>query len=227
MAKEEFKVRLDEMKLNDDYAEYKVKGGSPRWQLANEVLYKMCEDNMLHEDADVIASKVFLIGRSYAVAVERQHRGEPKGDSYYYEEVVPELKSLELDKAIAEINSKSNIEDSLEPIFKIHNELSNFGTKAENGEEGDARRPSFASKYLHFHCRDKVFIYDERARKAIARYVISGNYKQFNGYDNRDYQIFVYRARAVLKKLLEKDSNMGPRELDDFLLWVEENKVQK
>ena len=147
-------VKLNTELLKEDYDEYK-KVFKPRWKLANDILYKMCKDNMLHVDDDVIASKVFLIGRSYAAAVERQHKGEPKGDIYYYEKVVPEIKALDiaggLDKCIAEINGKSGFEDSLETIFKVHDALSHLGRKCENGEEPDERRPSFASKYLHFH----------------------------------------------------------------------------
>ena len=64
----------DEKALLNNYREFveqsKVKG--PRWAFGNEVLYRMCRESPLHEDPDVVVGKVWLIGRSYAAAIERR-----------------------------------------------------------------------------------------------------------------------------------------------------------
>lgn len=206
----------------NEYVQYR-KEVQPRWVYANEILYKMCTDNMTHEDDDIIASKVLLIGRSYAAAVERQHKGKPKGDEYYYDVFVPELKSLRIDESIASINRQFDIRESQTEIFKLHNAISHLGF---NGKDGDDRRQSFASKYLHFHCKDNVFIYDERARRAVSRYIKSVDDKLDEDLDNKDYQAFVYKVLDLQKKLLKIDAkwDLSPRAMDDFLLWVAEKK---
>ncbi len=204
--------------LKADYCEY-TKESKQRWKLANCILYKMCEDNPLHEDDDIISSKVLLIGRAYAAAVERQHKGIPTGDKYYYEKVAPKIKGLNIDESIAEINSGVSIKDSKNLIIKLHSVLSGFG-----GDDEKART-SFASKYLHFHCPDKFFIYDERVKKVISRYVKRIECEFVDTCKNKDYQIFFNKALAIQDLIIEMNYSCSPRKLDDFLLWVFENKV--
>ena len=45
---------------------------SSKWAYANSILYEMCSKTPLHNDADVIVGKIWLIGRSYAAAIERR-----------------------------------------------------------------------------------------------------------------------------------------------------------
>ena len=210
--------KIDLEILKGDYCEY-TKEAKQRWKLANDVLYNMCEEYPLHEDDDVIASKVLLIGRSYAAAVERQHTGNPRGDRYYYEIVAPSIKKINIDESIAEIKRSKSIIDCKNTIIKLHDVLSRFGGEREKV------RTSFASKYLHFHCRDKVFIYDERARRAIARYLTRVDYEFENTCKNKEYQIYFNKALALQEQIMSMNYSCDPRELDDFLLWVLENKV--
>jgi len=39
--------------------------------LGNTVLYDLCKSYPRHDEEDVIASKIWLIGRAYAAAIER------------------------------------------------------------------------------------------------------------------------------------------------------------
>ncbi|AJH77677.1 hypothetical protein [Heyndrickxia coagulans] len=42
------------------------------WSFGNEILYEMCRKNPDHNKADVIVGKIWLIGRSYAAAIENR-----------------------------------------------------------------------------------------------------------------------------------------------------------
>ena len=48
------------------------------WNLGNEMLYQLCRDYPDHKAPEVITAKVWLIGRSYAAAIER-------GDAHCFE----------------------------------------------------------------------------------------------------------------------------------------------
>lgn len=66
------------------------------WNLSNELLYKLCLEYPSHDADDVIAAKTWLIGRSYAVSLERRS-GMSDLDAFYVERVIPTLKSSKLD----------------------------------------------------------------------------------------------------------------------------------
>ena len=51
------------------------------WGWGNEVLYRMCREEPGHTKLDVIAGKVWPIGRAYSAAIERK-AGEHKGQSH-------------------------------------------------------------------------------------------------------------------------------------------------
>ena len=42
------------------------------WDLGNQVLYSLCLDHPYHTDGAAIIAKFWLIGRSYAAAIERR-----------------------------------------------------------------------------------------------------------------------------------------------------------
>ena len=80
---------------------------------------------------------------------------------------------------------------------------------------------SLASKYLHFHCPDKFFIYDSRAKTAIGKIVKRPDREILSGLEDYDaeYGDFVCRMLELQEYLDEK---MGiyenPRSIDSFLL---------
>lgn len=49
---------------------------------ANNILYKIFEENPFHKDLDIIASKLLLIGRSYAATIERRKNGDESNDDF-------------------------------------------------------------------------------------------------------------------------------------------------
>ena len=82
------------------------------------------------------------------------------------------------------------------------------------------KKRSLASKYLHFHCPDKFFIYDSRANQAINKLVKKNKpiVNKCEEYDD-EYRAFVCKM-IELQNYLQPMSNIPvtPRLLDSFLL---------
>lgn len=205
--------------VEKQYKEY-LKQKNSRWEFGNSILYQMCEDNPLHNDADVVIGKIWLIGRSYAAAIERRKNADDyQGDDFYYDAVAPKMLEIgkELDSRIESLkNNTGIIADCVPEILSTHKYLMDAFMDLTGLE-----KRSLASKYLHFHCPEKFFIYDSRARAAIGKIVKRPNKKILLGIDDHDaeYGDFVCRMLELQEYLDEK---LGvyekPRAIDSFLL---------
>lgn len=205
--------------VENQYKEYLAQKNS-RWEFGNSILYQMCEENPLHNDADVLIGKIWLIGRSYAAAIERRKNADDyQGDDFYYDAVAPKMLEIgdELDSRIEALkNNTSFISDCVPEILSTHKFLMDAFTELTGLE-----KRSLASKYLHFHCPDKFFIYDSRAKTAIGKIVKRPDKKiltKIAEYD-AEYGDFVCRMLELQKYL---DKKLGvyekPRSIDSFLL---------
>lgn len=177
----------------------------------------MCEENPYHKDSDVVVGKIWLIGRSYAAAIERRKDGI-KTDDFYFDVVAPKMRKIgkKLDKEIKELSQPSA--NHIINLLRTHKFLTDVFTNISN-----LQKRSLASKYLHFHCPQKVFIYDSRARDAIHKLVERPDKSvlsplQLDKFD-KEYGDFVCRI-IELKKFLEAELNtkLSPRDIDNFLL---------
>jgi hypothetical protein len=187
------------------------------WDLGNEVLYKLCADYPGHTANDAIIAKVWLIGRSYAAAIERRREnGEFSGDDFYVKLVAPRIRSSDIDAWFQELrqNVKGNAAGALE-VHKKFTDLLNEMTGLE--------KRSFASKYLHFHFRSRFFIYDSRAEKSVGQLVDdhSQNRRPPEGTRSTDaaYARFFGRCEQLsrsIRDLIGRD--LDPREVDKVLL---------
>ncbi len=205
--------------IEKKYKKFMEKNES-HWDFGNEILYSMCQEHPKHNQEDVIIGKIWLIGRSYAAAIERRKKtDEYQGDDFYFDVVAPKMMEIgkELDYHIEKLKrSKGLIVDDVEEILCTHKFLMDAFYEMTGLE-----KRSLASKYLHFHCPDKFFIYDGRARNAIGK-IVSRPYKSLltciADYDN-EYGDFVCRMIEFQKYLDEK---LGvyemPRKLDGYLL---------
>lgn len=190
-----------------------------RWEYGNSVLYRMCEEEPDHKQIDVIVGKIWLIGRSYAVAIERRKNAVVVGDDFYYDVVAPKLLDIgpELDDRITRLRkSKGLIRDEIKLVLSTHKFLIDIFYELTGLE-----KRSLASKYLHFHCPEKLFIYDSRVRVAIKKLVKrpdKGILTNVSDYDP-EYGDFVCRMLELQEYL---DEQFGvyelPRKLDSFLL---------
>lgn len=141
-----------------------------KWNYANSILYEMCSKNPLHIDADIIVGKIWLIGRSYAAAIERRkNKDENDDDDFYYEVVAPKMLSIgeTLDERIAELNNYTVLtEEKLDLVLNTHKMLTDAFFDITELE-----KRSLASKYLHFHCPQMFFIYDRSLPICSCRYL--------------------------------------------------------
>ena len=185
----------------------------------NTVLYEMCAKQPKHTELDTIASKVWLIGRSYAAAIERGAGGKMrKGSDFYMERVAPTIKRSRIDMWIASVRhikrlTNENIADSL----RCHKKVMDLFTRIAGGRT----KRSLASKYLHFHAPNAFFIYDSRASSQV-RHELRGRQKRAALPEldcDKEYQKFCDRClryREVLEK--EVGKRVTPRQLDSKLL---------
>jgi hypothetical protein len=184
------------------------------WEYGNTVLYNMCKEKPLHNERNVVASKVWLIGRSYAAAIERvkEDISADKIYSDFLNEII--AKSSHLDANIQSISKTENIEIlDRKLVFETHLMLTDILKKVTGLE-----KRSLASKYLHFHCPNAFFIYDSRARSAINSLVTKADISEYIG--DCEYVEFYLRVLELQKFIEQKTGRLyTPREIDNLLVF--------
>lgn len=195
-----------------------VRESTDAWSIGNCVLYELCEKFPDHTNERAGVAKVWLIGRSYAAAIERSMRvakGEKVEDKY--KRVVSLLRKSGVDAMIAQLprHGPRSSSDLVHPL-RIHAAF--LGALA--GLTRSVPR-SFASKYLHFHARTWFFIYDSITSRVLGRLLHRYRVpKSFPGGGEPVYRYFVARAWALRELLAERRDPLSPRELDTLLLKV-------
>ena len=186
------------------------------WDLGNQTLYDLCRKHPDHRSVNVIVAKMWLIGRSYASSIERRRdRQSIKGDDFYLDTVGPSIKRSGIDAWFDAIHGLRRPDPSV--VVPVHKRLTDVFREISGLE-----MRSLASKYLHFHFPRAVYIYDERAGRAIRliqprrrlRVPASDTY-------DRTYARFV-RGCAPFHEELEQllGRAVTPREVDKVLLAV-------
>jgi hypothetical protein len=197
----------------------------PGWDFANQILYKLCKDYPGHNEEDKNIAKIWLIGRSYAAAIERGRTSGGASEDFYVDVVGPALRNSEIDDLISGLKGIELKENTLQTIIDAHGKLTQIFSKKVSGLENR----SLASKYLHFHLPELFFIYDERARKGISQIKkLSGKAsKKFSGGD-KDYRCFAEKCLNLRNKIGRVEGRksgggkklLNPRQLDNLLLAV-------
>lgn len=207
-----------------------LKSGKRKWVFANDVLYKMCEDYPEHDDIEIVLGKLLVIGRTYAAAIERRRiqsgENREENDLFYYNIVGKAMAEIseELDERIKSLRSaQCLIKDKIDDILVLHKMLVDKWKQITHLE-----KRSLASKYLHFHCADMFFIFDERASSSVRKLIKKSNLVCIDQikdikYDE-EYGAFVCKMIEI-QQIIENRSGErpSPRTLDDFLLWLSEN----
>lgn len=192
-----------------------------RWNFGNEILYEMCRKNPKHKNADVVVGKIWLIGRSYAAAIERRQNTSEivSGDDFYFNVVAPKMLEIgeELDNRIEELTKYDAItKDALKAITDTHLFLTNVFLDIS----GQNKR-SLASKYLHFHVPNMFYIYDSRAVREARRYVkLEKRLKtSLAPFGDKEYIELVTRLYTFQEYVEDRyGMSMTPRDIDSFLL---------
>jgi len=199
---------------------------SKEWDLGNEVLYKLCKENFDHKETDKIIAKVWLIGRSYAAAIERRKNKTNINDNFYINSVAPSFKNSELDEYLNSIKEENEIKvENIKKILKIHNYLIQVIK-----EITDMEKRSFCSKYLHFHLPKLFFIYDTRAVTALRQFVsrVPKGLEYLSKLDNvdKEYSKFFLKSFVLRNKIKEEfDLNLTTREFDKILIVKANNEL--
>jgi hypothetical protein len=219
------KERLKELKKSkeskDKNPEFKI------WEFGNKILYDMCKENLKHDSQEIIAGKIWIIGRCYAAAIERRRKNKEENEEnlteFFINKVIPKMldKHVELDERIEKILKFDNIdENNVDYILKTHKLLTEIFYSITN-----QKKRSLASKYLHFHCPNAFFIYDGIAKTNISKLVKKPTGKATNEEYDTEYPDFCYRA-LILKKYIESktDYKLTPRDIDNILYYENKNK---
>ena len=187
------------------------------WTLGNKILYDLCKYNPGHKTPEEIVAKIWLIGRSYAAAIERRKNKTEGNDNFYEEVVVEALINSDLDLRLKQIKICSKItENNVNEMLEVHKYLVDifYGITEEY-------KRSLASKYLHFHLPNLFYIYDSRANNTLKKIKMLQNLKvKFpdGNYDN-EYAKFSKKMYLLQMKIHEETGTLlTPRELDNILL---------
>lgn len=191
------------------------------WDFANQFLYDMCQEYSQHNDKNIIVAKIWLIGRSYAAAIERRKKGSTafSGD-FYYDVVAPKMIECgeEIDRQIGLLKEyRKPTEENAMEILKVHKFLVDVFFQISK-----LNKRSLASKYLHFHAPKLFYIYDSRADRAIRKHVSLNkdlcsnlNYDEIDSvYGNFFIRMLDIQEYAKSVHTLE----LSPRDIDTFLL---------
>lgn len=190
------------------------------WDLGNKMLYKLCSNNFEHNRDDKILAKVWLIGRAYAVAIERRkNKKKIENENFYLKDVIRVFKSHKLDRLLNKLKGiqKPKVEN-LEIILETHHYLQTLVSSIT-----DLNKRSFASKYLHFHLPSLFYIYDTRAVSGMRKYSshISTDLKIILQNKNIDteYSKFYLKCFDINRKIkIKYGLNLTTRQLDKLLI---------
>lgn len=186
-----------------------------RWRLGNAILYEMVSQHPHHTNENEIVSKLWIIGRTYAAAIERRpNKAETPGD-FYYDYVATKLMESEIDEKIDSLRKYTSITvENLPHILSVHKYLMDQFTELTQKE-----KRSLTSKYLHFHLPELFMIYDSRVASVITKF--AG--KKPRGLSipqdaDKIYADFCYKAMQIYQELNGTYSDTKPRVIDNILL---------
>lgn len=197
------------------------------WDLGNKALYDLCKNNFDHKADPQILAKVWLIGRSYAAAIERFKGKNKKNDNFYKEDVVKTFMNSEIDKKLQKLKDYDKLtEDNLQEVLETHKYLLNIINEGLTKDN----KISFCSKYLHFHLPNLFFIYDSRVNTAINKTGLEreklNEIKKELHYDKIDksYGDTFCKCFELTQKIKnEHGIEITPRHLDNLLIEIANN----
>jgi hypothetical protein len=190
------------------------------WQVGNAVLYDLCSSRSAHcEESEVIA-KMWLIGRSYAAAIERRKNKSKSdaNDDFYIKTVAPTIIRSPIDSWIAEAKQYDHpSQKSFSTLLRVHHQTTQLFCEIS----GQNNR-SLASKYLHFHVPQLFYIFDTRAVQALATLSIKlPKVKESGTQADTEYRPFAEKCLLLQKHIqVDYDTFLNPRELDNLLLSI-------
>ncbi|MBI5922421.1 MAG: hypothetical protein HY847_12375 [Betaproteobacteria bacterium] len=193
------------------------------WDFGNAVLYELCDKHPLHREIPVVIAKVWLIGRSYAAAIERRRANPAKNDDFYIETVAPEIIRSEIDAWIGSVSQQELPDgESLGLTVVAHSRVTGLFKKISGLD-----KRSLASKYLHFHRPSHFYIYDSRAVNAMRDLSpIIGRTRGGGDMGDNEYRKFAQKCVQLQTFVIrEFGIALSPRQIDKLLLAIHEIRI--
>jgi hypothetical protein len=191
------------------------------WDLSNKILYDLCADNFQHDTPEKIIAKTLLIGRVYAVALERRKNktAEDVSDDFYLVTVAKAFNDRKLDEKLLELKAEKELTLELLPkVFAAHEYLTEIIYKIT-----ELKKRPFSSKYLHFHLPQLFYIYDARAREALSMFIrnVPKDLQHIIPKEDCEYHKFFCKC-IELHRTVHKDFNINltPRQVDNLLIEI-------
>lgn len=201
---------------------------SKYWDFGNKILYNLCKKNFNHKDADKIITKFWIIGRSYAAAVERNNKERKSEGNFYINELFPEIQKSKIDFYLNELSKIRKInQESIPFILESHWHL----TSTLNNITGHNNR-SLSSKYLHFHLPELFFLFDSRAVNGLRSFTsyVPKSFSNILKHKRIDVDYAkLYCKCYQLKKNIESfyKIKLTNRQLDSILIYEADLKSEK
>ena len=220
---EEYVIDKDINKRIENY--FKLNKANELWQFGNNILYKMCQSNFEHTKQEIIAGKLWIIGRSYAAALERRKKyNNISSEDFFTNYVIPKMltNAHTIDTFIDKAKKYNyTMKDNIDKILYIHKFLTDLFYELTG-----LNKRSLASKYLHFHCPDLFFIYDSRAHSNLVQFVKKKkkyNIEQPEILYDTIYEDFYYRALKLLNYVqTQYNKEITPRDIDNILVFTKD-----
>ena len=186
-------------------------------------MYELCRKHPFHTDVPAVIAKVWLIGRSYAAAIERRRdKTDEKNDDFYVQTVGPEIVRSGIDSWIeAARHCERPSTDSFGTLLEVHHRTTQLFSEISGLE-----KRSLASKYLHFHVPDLFYIYDTRAVEALRELsAVVGRAGRATVPVDNEYRKFAEKCLTLQQHIEERfNVRLTPREIDKLLLDVHAKK---
>lgn len=192
--------------------------GSSPWDLGNRVLYDLCANHPHHNSEEVIIAKLWLIGRSYAAAIERRKNKENQNDDFYVNHVAPIVKKSGIDEWLEKLIGINHIEpEHVDTILEAHKQVMLLFELISGLE-----KRSLTSKYLHFHFPNLFYIYDSRACLGTQKLnKIIGRVSRSRGVGDNEYRKLFEKCVSLQNHIRkEYGISMTPRQIDNVLLFA-------
>jgi hypothetical protein len=156
------------------------------WDFSNGILYKLCTNHPGHTRDDIIMAKVMLIGCAYSASIERGRKTDgATGDNFYKNKVARKIREFGIDNWFRALDKSLNDKSSESENRALNLETHSNVMKLFNAISGlDKRSP--AAKYLHFHFRERFYIFDSPAQKSISKLTepIGKSHSRLRKHDN-------------------------------------------
>jgi len=193
------------------------------WDVGNEVLYELCTKHPFHTEVPAVIAKVWLIGRSYAAAIERRrNKADKENDDFYVQTVGPAIVRSAIDSWIeAARQYERPSTESFGTLLEVHHRTTQLFSEISGLE-----KRSLASKYLHFHVPGLFYIYDTRAVEALRELsALVGRAGRATVPADNEYRKFAEKCLSLQQQIEEQfNVRLTPREIDKLLLEVHAKK---